>query len=74
MRLHDRPYMPGHKLVIAEAEILTFGLLSGSGVQNQAKYGFAHLLNAGFASNNKTAVNVHIIAHALIQFRIGCQL
>src|SRR4249920_1457053 len=72
--LHRRPKHPRRELVVAVAEDLALGGLAGRGLEDQFEELLAHVLNAGLAVHNDTAVDVHVLFLAVPQRRVGSKL
>src|SRR5215472_10826023 len=72
--LHHRAELPGREFVLAEAELLALALLARSGVEHELEDALAHVLDGGAAVGDRAAVDVHVVAHALEERRVGGEL
>src|SRR3990172_13272388 len=66
--------LPGHELVLAQAQFLAPGLVARGGAQDELEDLFTHLVHAGRAIHDLAAIDVHILLQLAVHRRIGGEL
>src|SRR5687768_6613454 len=72
--LHGRTDLPGHELVVAEAEELALGALPRGHGEHLAKDLLALRFDGRVAVDDVAAIDVHVLFHRGVKARIGGEL
>src|SRR5215467_5914705 len=68
---HHRAELPGHELLVAEAEAFAGGTGTGCHVEHRVVDAPAHLVDRGRTVENVAAVDVHVVAQASVHLTVG---
>src|SRR5688572_16018594 len=65
--LHDRPDEPGRELVLADAPLLAQRLAARRDLEDELEQLVADLVDRSRAVHHASRVDVHVVAHPLVQ-------